>query len=391
MSSPRPESGSDATSEAIRRLLVSWREEIQASQTYELLARRQSNPKQAEILRKMADAEADHRRRIEQRLTELKASLPDPGSVRVPFWRRLAVRIAPLDTVLAKLEEAEEAASEAYRRPTGDPATDTLLGEIRHEEDAHERQLQTMRQASDQRPSEAQRALDRIIRRETAHAAGSGWISGAIYGANDGLAAVFGIISYVSGATGGSSIVLTAGIAGALASALSMATGAFLAVRSENEVREANIARERAEIEEHPEEEKQELSLYYQLKGLSESDADELAEKLSQNPAAMLTVLSAEELGVGGSTGGNAVQAAIAAGVSTGLGAIIPVLPFFWLGGTTAIVVAGSLSILAHFLVGAAKSLVTMRSWFWSGMEMTVAGIVVGAATYVTGLLVPVI
>src|SRR5437763_11300641 len=115
-------------------------------------------------------------------------------------------------------------------------------------------------------PSGPEARLNRILGRESWHRTGSGWISGAIYGANDGLAAVFGIVAGVSGATGGSSFVLTAGLFGAIASALSMATGAYLAERSEGEVTEANVERERQEIVEHPEEEKEEGSLFYQLK-----------------------------------------------------------------------------------------------------------------------------
>ena len=134
----------------------------------------------------------------------------------------------------------------------------------------------------------AQERLDKIIGREKWHRSGGGWIGGAIYGANDGLAAVFGIVAGVSGATGGSSFVLTAGIAGAIASALSMATGAFLAERSEAEVAAANLDRERQEILSHPEEEKEELSLFYQLKGIDEETADAMAEQLSKNPEAML-------------------------------------------------------------------------------------------------------
>ncbi len=111
--------------------------------------------------------------------------------------------------------------------------------------------------------------LDRILRREKWHRSSAGWIPGAIYGANDGLAAVFGIVAGVSGATGGTHVVLTAGLFGAIASALSMATGAYLAERSTNEVAAANLAREREEVARHPEEEKEELALYYQLKGLT--------------------------------------------------------------------------------------------------------------------------
>jgi VIT1/CCC1 family predicted Fe2+/Mn2+ transporter len=228
--------------------------------------------------------------------------------------------------------------------------------------------------------------LRRLLGRETWHKTGSSWISGAVYGANDGLAAVFGIVAGVSGATGGSSFVLTAGLAGAIASALSMAVGAYLAERSTSEVAAANIAGERKEVEEHPEEEREELSLFYQLKGLDRAQADELAERLGRNPDAMLQALVGEELG-GVSTGGNPAQAAIAAGVSTGIGALIPVLPFFWVGGTAGVIWAAVVSLVAHFIVGAAKSLFTLRSWWSSGLEMTVAGIIVGGATYILGLL----
>jgi VIT1/CCC1 family predicted Fe2+/Mn2+ transporter len=193
----------------------------------------------------------------------------------------------------------------------------------------------------------------------------------------------------VSGATGGSSSVLTAGLAGAIASALSMATGAFLAERSEAEVAAANVERERQEITEHPEEEKEELSLFYQLKGIDPQTADELAERMAQHPDAMLKALSVEEFGTAGSGEGDAAQAALAAGVSTGVGAIIPVIPFMLTTGTAAIVAAAIVSLVAHFLVGAAKSLVTLRTWWAAGFEMTLAGVIVGGATYLVGLALP--
>jgi vacuolar iron transporter family protein len=234
----------------------------------------------------------------------------------------------------------------------------------------------------------ARARLDKILGREKWHRTGGGWISGAIYGANDGLAAVFGIVAGVSGATGGSSSVLTAGLACAIASALSMATGAFLAERSEAEVAAANIERERQEIVEHPEEEKEELSLFYQLKGIDEQTADELAERMARHPDAMLQVLVAEEFGTRG-TDSNPAQASLAAGVSTALGAIVPVIPFMITTGTAAIVAAAVVSLIAHFLVGAAKSLVTLRTWWAAGLEMTLAGVVVGGATYLVGLALP--
>jgi VIT1/CCC1 family predicted Fe2+/Mn2+ transporter len=164
-----------------------------------------------------------------------------------------------------------------------------------------------------------------------------------------------------------------------------MAVGAFLAERSSSEVAAANVAAERREIEENPEEERQEMSLFYQLKGLPERDADELAARLGATPETMLQTMVTEELG-GSGGGGNPIQAGIAAGVSTGLGAFIPVLPFFWLHGTPAVLWAAAISLVAHFLVGAAKSLFTLRSWWSSGLEMTAAGLIVGGATYALGV-----
>jgi vacuolar iron transporter family protein len=395
----------EAPPEVRDRLLKAWRGEIIAGGVYDLIARRMPD-READILRRMAQAESGHRQRLEGRMRELNIEVPDAASVRVPVWLRLQARIAPVDRLLAAREAAEdEEVDDVYKRSTGDPATDRLLRDIRKEERSHSLAVQDIRAGSADGAGElsgelmnpatplavpgARTRLDRILGREKWHTTGGSWISGAIYGANDGLAAVFGIVAGVSGATGGSSSVLTAGLAGAIASALSMATGAFLAERSEAEVMAANVERERQEITEHPEEEKEELSLFYQLKGIDEKTADELAERMSKHPDAMLQALSAEEFDGSATNGGKPVQAALAAGISTGAGAIIPVIPFMITTGTAAIVAAAIVSLVAHFLVGAAKSLVTLRSWWSAGLEMTLAGVIVGGATYLIGLALP--
>jgi VIT1/CCC1 family predicted Fe2+/Mn2+ transporter len=395
-----------------QRLLTAWRGEILAGAVYGLIARRLA-PREADLLRRMAEAEGGHRRRLEERMTQLGIAIPDPAAVKVPLWLRLQARVAPVDRLLAAREAAEdEEVDDLYKRSTGDVETDRLLREIRKEERSHSLAVADLRSGSsagdplDPGPPApgahvvdgdgpavaipgARARLDRILGREKWHSSGTGWISGAIYGANDGLAAVFGIVAGVSGATGGSGAVLTAGLAGAIASALSMATGAFLAERSENEVAAANIERERQEIAEHPEEEKEELSLFYQLKGIDPETADQIAEQMARRPDAMLQALATEEFGVAAGGGGDPRQAALAAGISTGIGAIIPVIPFMITTGTVAIVAAAVVSLIAHFLVGAAKSLVTLRTWWSAGFEMTLAGVIVGGATYLVGLALP--
>ena len=404
----------DAPAEARDRLLTAWRGEILAGAVYDLIARR-LDAREADILGRMSEAESGHRHRLEQRMVQLGVPIPDPSAVRVPLWLRMQARVAPIDRLLAAREAAEdEEVDDLYKRSTGDPDTDRLLREIRKEERSHSLAVADLRSGSASNDDEqgdaqppgrpplrpdgdgpvvappgARARLDRILGRERWHRTGGSWISGAIYGANDGLAAVFGIVAGVAGATGGSSSVLTAGLAGAIASMLSMATGAFLAERSELEVAAANVERERQEIAEHPEEEKEELSLFYQLKGIDVQTADQLADQMAKRPDAMLQALAIEEFGVAANAEGNPTQAALAAGISTGLGAIVPVIPFMITTGTVGIVAAAIVSLLAHFLVGAAKSLVTLRSWWSAGLEMTLDGVIVGGATFLIGLALP--
>ncbi len=382
-----------AGAEAVSRLRQAWRGEVQARALYLLLAARMGDSRRGEIIRAIADAEDSHRQRIEQRLREMGEPIPDPSTVKLSFLQRLQARVAPVEMVISRMEAAEEVEiTDRYKRPTGDPETDAVLEGIRVEEQGHSRSLESMEvahHADEKQPSSVQSRLNRILGRESWHRTGAGWISGAIYGANDGLAAVFGIVAGVSGATGGSSFVLTAGLFGAIASALSMATGAYLAERSEGEVAAANVERERQEIVEHPDEEKEEVSLFFQLKGIEKEMADHLANQLAENPEAMLKVHGPEELG-GLEATSRPVESAIAAGVSTFIGAMIPVLPFFWLRGTSAVITAAIVSLIAHFLVGASKALFTLRTWWSAGLEMTVAGLIVGSITYAIGLVIQV-
>jgi Uncharacterized membrane protein len=134
-------------------------------------------------------------------------------------------------------------------------------------------------------PVSPRTALDKILKRERWHGRGGSWVADAIYGANDGLGAVFGIVSGVAGATNNQQhYILISGLAGMLASTLSMGAGAYLAAKSEAEVYEAEISRERAEVEENPEEEIEEMSLFYQLQGFTPEESQRMAERLAEQP-----------------------------------------------------------------------------------------------------------
>ncbi|MGI5836781.1 MAG: VIT1/CCC1 transporter family protein, partial [Chloroflexota bacterium] len=232
---------------------------------------------------------------------------------------------------------------------------------------------------------EPQSRLEAILHREKWHGKGGSWIGDAIYGVNDGLTAVFGIVAGVAGASTSNDFIVVAGLAGVLSSALSMGASAYLANKAEREVFEAELAREREEIEENPEEEREEMELFYQLKGFTEDEARTMVDRLASQPEQFLRTLAHEELGLSEERLPNPNLAAFVGTVSTALGGIVPVLPFFFLVGEVGILVSLFISVLAHFAVGASKSIVTLRSWWKSGLEMTAVALIVAIVAHALG------
>ncbi|GMA65604.1 VIT1/CCC1 transporter family protein (plasmid) [Alicyclobacillus fastidiosus] len=215
----------------------------------------------------------------------------------------------------------------------------------------------------------------------------SDWIGDAIYGVNDGLGAIFGIIAGVAGYTSNSHTILISGLFGALASTLSMGAGAWLATKSENELMDTTLSRARKSIETERARELETLSLIYQAKGFNETDAEYIAQTIAKDDNMFLRTIAQEKHGLHESAKGNPWSSAMSGSISTFVGAIVPLIPFFFISGRLALVLAAIVSILAHFVVGALKSLVTVRSWWSSGLEMTMAGIIVGVVSYALGLL----
>ncbi len=356
-----------------------WRREVEAAATYTHLAERERDDTRRDILMRLADQEEKHAARWSERIALTTGRAPDPKEVeRGLSWFQ---RISDPNVVLHRLEQEENKAEEEYdalMAKLSDPTDRRIAEEAMLEERDHAVILRTLAGGAVTTPRSA---LDRILGRERWHVRGSGWIGDAIYGVNDGLGAVFGIVSGMAGYTGGSEVVLAAGLAGTLASALSMGAGAYLASKSEREVYESEVARERLEIEEDPHEELLELELFYQLKGFSAEESRSLAEKLQREPQQFLNTLVHEELGLNEDTFPNPWRSAISAAVSTAIGGFIPIIPFFFTVGLPAVVASFIISTLAHFIVGASKALVTTRSWWASGAEMTMVGVLEAAVT----------
>ena len=361
-----------------------WQREVEAAATYRHLADRERDPKRRDILNRLVEQEEKHAARWSERIQAATGTAPDPKEVeRGLSWFQ---RISDPNVVLHRLEQEENKAEAEYdqlMRRLSDPADRRIAEEAMLEERDHAVVLRTLAGGKIPTPRST---LDTILGRERWHVRGSGWIGDAIYGVNDGLGAVFGIVSGMAGYTGGSEVVLAAGLAGTLASALSMGSGAYLAAKSQREVYESEIARERREIEEDPNEEILELELFYQLKGFSAEESRSMAERLQKEPKQFLRALVHEELGLSEESFPNPWRSTISATISTAIGGFIPIIPFFFTIGMPAVIASFVISTLAHFVVGASKSLVTARPWWASGLEMTMVGVIEAAVTYGLGL-----
>ena len=216
--------------------------------------------------------------------------------------------------------------------------------------------------------------------------ASGGFLRNVVYGFNDGLTANFGLVAGVIGAStlNQHQAVVVAGVAGLIADALSMGSSGYLASKSEREVYEYEISMEKTEVELMPEIERDELAVIYEAKGMDRQSAHHLATQVMADPAQMLKEQVQEELKIG-EMNMSPLKEGWLTGLATAFGAAIPVFPFLVWHGTTAIIIAFAISMLSHFLVGAARSVFTGRGVFRSGFDMFVVGIGVALVGYFVG------
>ncbi|HBL28633.1 MAG TPA: rubrerythrin family protein, partial [Acidobacteria bacterium] len=228
-----------------------------------------------------------------------------------------------------------------------------------------------------------------LARLEGRHRAmGGNALRAAVLGANDGLVSNLSLVMGVAGAALSEESVLITGFAGLLAGAISMALGEWLSVQSSRELYQRQIRIEAEELAASPEEEADELSLIYQAKGLPEDQARALANRLIADPAQALDTLSREELGIDPEElGGSAWEAAITSFLLFAVGAIIPVAPFIFLHGMTAVAVSVGVSALGLFAIGGTITVMTGRSVLFSGARQMLFGLVAAAVTYGIGKL----
>ena len=213
-----------------------------------------------------------------------------------------------------------------------------------------------------------------------------GNLRATVFGVNDGLLANASLVMGISGASNAAGWVLLTGVAGRLAGALSMAAGEYVSVRSQREMYEYQIALERAEIAEYPEEEAEELALIYAARGMPLPQAREVSHSLLSQPEHALDVLAREELGLSPELLGSPWGAAWASFLAFAFGAAVPLVPFLAGGsGGAAVLAAAALTAATLFVVGLAISLFTGRHALRGALRMVLIGGATGLVTFLLG------
>jgi VIT1/CCC1 family predicted Fe2+/Mn2+ transporter len=365
--------------EDIQRYLNNRQKEIDGAALYSALAETEKQPQMAEVYKKLAASEEKHAAGWEKKLKELKAPIP----LRRPTWRAasmiwLAKRFGP-QFILPTITGNEKADSRAY-----DGQPDEEAKEFSQDEKSHARLLSMASQSTGGLPGGT------VAQLEGRHRAGGGnALRAAVLGANDGLVSILSLTMGVAGATNSKPAILIAGLAGVLAGAGSMALGEWLSVQSSRELYEHQIKIEAEEIATSPEEEQEELALIYQSKGLPEDRAKELASHMMADKGSILDTLAREELGIDPEElGGSAYEAAFTSFFLFAFGALFPMLPYLFSSGTMAIVLSLVVSAIGLFIIGAAITLMTGRSVWFSGGRQVIVGIAAAALTFGIGKLI---
>jgi len=355
--------------------LYHLQDEIDAAYLYRTLATLEANEKRKNIYLSLADVEDRHietwKDLISKHDVEIKNHVP---SVRARLIAWLSKKYGPglLRQILLREESNEVKSYLGLYRSSSMESTKKIAIKLARDSAEH-----------------AGKLMDSLgIVGEPWHSTESGGLlRNLVYGFNDGLTANFGLIAGVIGAKASPEIILISGIAGMIADALSMASSGYLAAVSEQEVYQHERNMEAEEIRLMPELETEELALSYESRGMNREEAEKLAVEVMKNPEQALEQKVQEELGIF-ERQLSPLKEAWVTGAATAIGALIPIFPFFFLEGLEAILASFIISMLAHFGVGAARSVFTGRGLFRSGFDMFIVGMGVAVIAYFIGELV---
>ncbi len=351
-------------------------EEVDGLYIYQQLSEIEQEPQLKDVYHRLAETETRHLKlwQTQLQLAGLDDSVGRPSRrARLLMW---VARKGGVDLVLPVIKAFENDATDMY---AGD-----LIAEaekLPEDEAAHARIFAAL---SRQRSGVQGSVIGRIENRHRALGGGNA-LRAAVLGANDGLVSNLALVAGFAGAAPGQGAIILAGVAGLLAGASSMALGEWISVTSSREAAEAQIEAEREELRLDPAAEEEELALIYQAKGLPRPEAERLAHLIVSDSERALSTLAREELGIVPEELGSAWTAGIVSFILFAIGAIIPVIPFFFDGGAVAIAISALLSAGALFLVGAGITLLTGRSMVYGGLRQLILGLIAAVLTFAIG------
>lgn len=375
----------EAMTAAERRQLIAqirrnWREEMSSARLYRRLASTTVDGEPQATLMEMAGHELRHADHWGERLEELGERIPRLRPNFRDVVLPLLARAAGLGAVISLIEGGEARGKFDYMRQARllpDAKSRAIAGRIVPDERLHQGAAARLSGRTD-----ASSAAGRPRRTYFAE-----YLRDLIFGLNDGLVSNLSLISGVSAASS-TRVVLLAGVAGIIAGGTSMFAGSYLSNKSQREVIDEEVRRAAELIAYAPEEEREALRRIYREKGFTDEEVELLVGRICTDHDHWLDVLVTEELGLSLDPGPPPLADGAWAGGGFALAATIPLLPYLFTAGTTALAIACVLSALSLFTVGAAKTLVTRRSPLRSGAEMVVVGLLASLVTFLVGRLI---
>lgn len=357
--------------------LKSIQTEVDAAFLYDLLAQHEEDEQVAEVFRQMSDIERGHAEIFLKKNNLSADQMPGPSG-RARTLAKIG-RVLGYDYILGVLLDTEKSLSGSMLMARKRTSTPSSLSDTAH--------VTILRNILN---SNKKIAGHQLARFETRHrSVGGNALRAAVLGGNDGLVSNFSLVMGVAGASAAQSEVLLTGLAGLLAGALSMAMGEWISVKSSQELFENQMAIEMEELLHNPEGEERELALIYMTKGIPEEQARNMARDVINNKDHAHEILVKEELGINAEDlKGSAMEAAISSFILFGIGAIIPVIPFFFFQGNLAILISAIASGAGLFLIGAAITLFTGKNVWYSGGRQMLFGLAAAAVTFGIGKLI---
>jgi VIT1/CCC1 family predicted Fe2+/Mn2+ transporter len=364
----------------INKLKSQLQTEVDTAFLYSSIASIQSEENLSRVLNSLADIEKGHANHMFKKVNEIDANylMPLPSS-RAKFQLRVG-KLFGYSSIISSLSTVEKQFAENSIKNKIENGEKISGFEHNH--------LNIIEAVNNNKALNVSGGL--LSKFESRHkSVGGNALRAAVLGSNDGLVSNMSLVMGVAGAAVSNNTILLTGIAGLMAGSISMALGEWLSVQSSRELNQRQIDLEMEELEASPEEEKKELVLLYQAKGMSIEEARKLADKAFESPETAIDAIIKEELGIDKEDlGGSAWEAAIASFLLFSIGAIIPLYPFMILVGQNAILLSIVSSVVGLFGIGAAITLLTGKGILYSGFRQVAFGLTAAAVTYGIGTLI---